>query len=68
MELQIFQNAEFESVRSTMINGGQYFVGKDAAELLGSADSNKSIAMYVDEDDKLNDKCKGHSLKDYHIL
>lgn len=56
MELQIFQNAEFGSVHSTMINGEPYFVGKDVAEILGYADSNKSIVMHVDEDDKLNDK------------
>ena len=39
-----------------MINGEPYFVGKDVAEILGYADPNKSIAMHVDEDDKLNDK------------
>lgn len=56
MELQIFKNAELGSVRSTMINGEPYFVGKDVAEILGYADPNQSIAMHVDEDDKLNDK------------
>ena len=56
MELQIFKNAELGSVRSTMINGEPYFVGKDVAEILGYADPNKSIAMHVDEDDKFNDK------------
>lgn len=56
MELQIFKNAEFGSVRSTMINGEPFFVGKDVAEILGYADPNKAIAMHVDEEDKLNDK------------
>lgn len=56
MELQIFQNAEFGSVRSTMIGGEPFFVGKDVAEILGYADPNKAIAMHVDEEDKLNDK------------
>ena len=56
MELQIFQNAEFGSVLSIVINDEPYFVGKDVAEILGYADSNKSIVMHVDEDDKLNDK------------
>ena len=56
MELQIFKNAELGSVRSTIINGESYFVGKDVAEILGYADPNKFIAMHVDEDDKLNDK------------
>lgn len=45
MELQIFKNAELGSVRSTMINGEPYFVGKDVAEILGYADPNKSIAI-----------------------
>lgn len=35
MELQIFQNAEFGSVRSIMIGGEPFFVGKDVAEILG---------------------------------
>ena len=56
MELQIFQNVEFGSVRSIVINDEPYFVGKDVAEILGYADSNKSTVMHVDEDDKLNDK------------
>ena len=56
MELQIFQNAEFGSVRSTMINGEPFFVGKDVVEILGYADPNKAISMHVDEEDKLNDK------------
>ena len=56
MELQIFKNAELGSVRSAMINGEPYFVGKDVTEILGYADPNKSIAMHVDEDDKFNDK------------
>ena len=38
------------------INGEPYFVGKDVAEILGYSDTNKAIAMHVDEEDKLNDK------------
>ena len=55
-ELQVFNNAEFGSVRSLMVNGEPYFVGKDVAEALGYADLNKAVAMHVDEEDKLNDK------------
>lgn len=39
MELQIFKNVELGSVRSTMINGEPYFVGKDVAEILGYKDT-----------------------------
>lgn len=55
-ELQIFENAEFGSVRTLMINDAPYFVGKDIAEILGYADPNKAIAMHIDDEDKLNDK------------
>ena len=55
-QIKIFKNPEFGSIRTLEINGEPYFVGKDVAALLGYADPNKSIAMHVDEDDKLNDK------------
>lgn len=55
-EIKIFENEEFGSVRTMEINGEPYFVGKDVAEILGYVDTNKAIAMHVDEEDKLNDK------------
>ena len=55
-ELKIFENAEFGEIRTTTINNEPWFVGKDVAEILGYADTNKAIAMHVDEEDKLNDK------------
>lgn len=54
MELQVFKNAEFGSVRSTMVNGKPYFVGKDVAEILGYVNASKALADHVDDDDKLN--------------
>ena len=54
--IQVFENEEFGKVRTTEVNGQPYFVGKDVAEILGYADTNKAIAMHVDEEDKLNDK------------
>ena len=51
-ELQVFNNAEFGSVRSLMVNGEQYFVGKDIAEILGYSNSRKALLDHVDEDDK----------------
>lgn len=56
MELTIYKNHEFGSVRATNINGEPWLVGKDVAEVLGYSDTNKAIAMHVDDDDKLNDK------------
>lgn len=55
-EMRIFENAEFGKVRTAEINGEPYFVGKDVAEILGYVDTNKAIAMHVDDEDKLNDK------------
>lgn len=56
MELTIYKNHEFGSIRATNINGEPWLVGKDVAEVLGYSDTNKAIAMHVNDDDKLNDK------------
>lgn len=55
-EIQIFNNPEFGEIRTVMIDGEAWLVGKDVAGALGYADTNKAIAMHVDEEDKLNDK------------
>jgi hypothetical protein len=52
-ELQIFQNAEFGSVRSITVNGEPYFVGKDVAEILGYGNTRDALAAHVDEEDKI---------------
>lgn len=52
MELQIFQNAEFGSVRTADINGVPYFVGKDVAEILGYSNTRKALLDHVDEENK----------------
>ena len=54
-EVQLF-NFENHEVRSLFINSEPWFVGKDVASVLGYADTNKAIAMHVDNEDKLNDK------------
>lgn len=53
MELQIFQNAEFGSVRAATIDGEPYFVGKDVAEILGYSNPQDALGKHVDEEDKL---------------
>lgn len=56
-ELQIFNNEEFGTVRTVTIDNEPWFVGKDVAEALGYSDTNKAVAMHVEnEDKKLNDK------------
>lgn len=44
------------SLKQELTDRKPYFVGKDVAEILGYVDTNKAIAMHVDEEDKLNDK------------
>ena len=55
-ELQIFENVEFGSVRTLMINDAPYFVGKDVAEILGYTNSSKALSDHVDDEDKLNNE------------
>ena len=52
MELQVFNNAEFGSVRSIMVNDEPYFVGKDVAEILGYSRTADAIKVHVDKEDK----------------
>lgn len=57
MELTVFKNSEFGSVRATNIDGVPWMVGKDVAEVLGYSNSRKAIADHVDEEDKGVTKC-----------
>lgn len=52
MELQVYRNAEFGSVRTTTIGGQPYFVGKDVAGILGYANTRKALIDHIDEEDK----------------
>lgn len=52
-EVTIFENPEFGKVRTTLIDGEPYFVGKDVAGILGYAKPENAIATHVDEDDTL---------------
>jgi prophage antirepressor-like protein len=56
-ELQIFQNAEFGSVRTATIDGEPYFVGKDVATILGYSNPRDAISKHVDDEDKGVAKC-----------
>lgn len=51
-ELQVFKNAEFGSVRTTIINGEVFFIGKDVAEILGYSNPQKALRDHVDDEDK----------------
>lgn len=51
-EIQIFNNAEFGSVRTVDVDGVIHFVGKDVADILGYGNSRDALTKHVDEDDK----------------
>lgn len=57
MELQIYENAQFGTVRTSVVDGEVMFVGKDVAECLGYANPRKAIADHVDDEDKGVTKC-----------
>lgn len=52
-EIQIFRNKEFGEVRTVVIEGEPWFVGKDVAEALGYKDTADALKRHVDDDDKL---------------
>lgn len=52
-EVQVFHNANFGQVRSMMIDGEPWFVGRDVAEVLGYENVRNTIPKYVEEEDKL---------------
>lgn len=52
----VFDNADFGEVRTVVIDGDPWFVGKDVAECLGYTNPSKALADHVDDDDKLNNK------------
>lgn len=52
-ELQVFKNPAFGSVRTMMIEGEPWLVGKDVAEALGYAKPLNALAAHVDGDDSL---------------
>lgn len=52
MELQIFKNEEFGTVRTVAVDGEPYFVGKDVATVLGYANPRKALIDHVDVEDR----------------
>lgn len=50
-DITIFNNPEFGDVRTIMIDGEPWFVGRDVANALGYARERDAIANHVDKDD-----------------
>lgn len=58
-EVQVFNNANFGQVRSMMIDGEPWFVGKDVAEALGYAKPENAISIHIDDEDKTSTLIQG---------
>ena len=53
MKNQIFKNKEFGQIRTCMVDGETYFVGKDVVSALGYKNTKDALMRHVDEEDKL---------------
>ena len=51
-EVRVFQHEAFGSIRTVMIEGEPWFVGKDVAAILGYSGAAKAIRTHVDDEDK----------------
>ncbi len=52
LDLKVFTNEEFGEVRTMVIEGEPWFVGKDVADILGYRNGSRDINRHVDEEDK----------------
>lgn len=58
-EIMLFRHDEFGEVRTLVIDGEPWFVGKDVAEILGYAKARNAIAKHVDGEDKKDAPIQG---------
>lgn len=52
--LMVFENEEFGSIRTILINDEPWFVGKDVADVLGYKDTSDALKRHVEDEDKLS--------------
>lgn len=53
-EIMLFKNEEFGEIRTLVIDGEPWFVGKDVATILGYKDTSDALKKHVDTEDKLS--------------
>lgn len=58
-KIELFKNEELGSVRTLMIDGECWFVGKDVAECLGYVDTDQAIRKHVFDEDKAPRRING---------
>jgi len=54
-KITTFANDQFGSIRTVLIDGNPYFVGKDVAKILGYTNTRSALANHVDEEDKVDE-------------
>ena len=54
--VKVFETSEFGQVRTVIIDGEPWFVGKDVAECLGYSNTKDALLRHVDEEDKLGSR------------
>ena len=52
MEIKIFKNPQFGAIRTTVLDGEPWFVGKDVATALGYSDPPRAVRSHVCNEDK----------------
>jgi len=67
-EMKIFNNEEFGAVRTVVIDGVPWFVGKDVAMALGYKDTNQAIRKHVEDEDKLTRQIDGEGQRRNMII
>ncbi len=55
-QIQTFTNEQFGKIRTVLIDGEPWFVGKDVATSLGYSNPAKAIRDHVYEEDKLGER------------
>ena len=56
LQQMVFDNADFGEVRTVVIDGEPWFLGKDVAQCLGYSNTQKAIRDHIDEEDKLTER------------
>lgn len=51
-DIQIFNNDQFGQLRTVIIDNEPWFVGKDAADILGYQNGSRDVNRHVEEDDR----------------
>ena len=51
-EIKVYKHPKFGQVRTVLIDNIPWFVGKDAADILGYSNTRDALARHIDDEDK----------------